>query len=327
MKAFSLLRPSSVEAAVDALATGAGALPKGGGVDLLDRMKERVDEPDALVALSDLSGAWRAIEEKDGLLVVGAGATLADLAASDVVRRLAPTLAEAAGLAASPQLRHRATLGGNLAQHTRCGYYRHRSFPCLKRGDDACPVRAPGGVQETAGIFGNDPCASAHPSSVAPVLGALGAKVSVLGPKGAREVAFPDLWRAPAKGVASDVLLEPGEVIRAVSVAPGGKAGYDEVRQKAAFDWPLVSAAVRYRLDGERIAEASVWLGAVAPTPWRAAKAEAALVGGKPGTALAEKAGEAAASDATPLPGNAYKRALVRVAVKRALEAARGRAS
>ena len=134
------------------------------------------------------------------------------------------------------------------------GYYRHASFPCWKRGDDLCPVRAPGGVQETAAIFGNDPCASAHPSSVAPVLGALGAVVHVVGPEGERDVPFPELWRPPTKGVASDVALGPADLIGAVSLRPGGATGYEEVRQKAAFDWPLVCAAVRYRVEGERIA-------------------------------------------------------------------------
>jgi len=177
VKAFTFVRPETVVQAA-AAAAEKGSVVKAGGVDLLDRMKERIDEPDRVVALGDVKDpALREIrEDKDGF-VVGALVTLAQIAASDVVKRLCPALADAAGLAASPQIRQRATIAGNLAQHTRCGYYRHASFPCWKRGDDSCPVLADGGVQDTAAIFDNRPCASAHPSSLAPVLGACDAMV------------------------------------------------------------------------------------------------------------------------------------------------------
>jgi xanthine dehydrogenase YagS FAD-binding subunit len=338
MKPFALLRPASTAAAVGALAEGGSIALKGsvalkaGGVDLLDRMKERVSEPDKVVSLVDVGGLGGRSNTAQGGLRLGALATLQQIADCPEVLRLAPTLAKAAGLAASPQLRRRATLGGNLGQHTRCGYYRHATFACVKRGADACPVRAETGVQDTAGIFGNDLCASAHPSSVAPVLGALGAVVHVEGPKGARQVAFADLWAAPARGRASDLALDPAEVIVAVELppAPGPVAdGYEEVRVKAAFDWALVSCAVRIHGLGSgggagAATGASIWLGSVAPTPYRAAAAEA-LVKGPMNEALAEKVGAAAAQGATPLAGTAYKVQLVKVVVRRALLAAAGR--
>ncbi len=326
MQAFELLRPTTPEAASRAL--GDGALLKAGGIDVLGRLKERVDEPDRVVSLVDL-GADHASIARDGDKVrIGAAATLSRIAASDVVPA---SLREATAQAASRQIRNLATLGGNLCQHTRCGYYRLRSFPCLKRGDDACPVLADGAVQETAGIFANRPCACAHPSSLAPALGTADAVLHVVGVKGTREIAFADLWAAPSRGRASDTTLAPTDVISHVvldarDAAAGWRVAHEEIRQKAAFDWPLVTCAVALRADAGKVVEASVWLGAVAPTPMRSAAAEAALVGKPFDEAVAAKAGEAAVEGATPLSGNRYKVQLVEVAVRRALVKAWGRA-
>jgi xanthine dehydrogenase YagS FAD-binding subunit len=244
-----------------------------------------------------------------------------------------PTLAEAAGAAASPALRNRATLGGNLGQHTRCGYYRMTSFACFKRGDALCPPRLAGGVQETAGIFDNGSCACAHPSSLAPVLGAAGATALVAGPKGegsggVRRVPMTALYAPPVQGKASDLALDPSEVITAVELPPrtaGTRDGYYEVRQKAAFDWALVVAAVRLDAADGKIRAASVWLGAVAPYPWRATAAEQAAVGASLTPAAFAAIADAAVVGAQPLPGNQYKLDLVRVSVRRALAAAAGR--
>jgi len=326
MRAFELLRPTTFDAAARAL--GDGGLLKAGGIDVLDRLKERVDEPDRVVSLVDLGGLGAAIERDGDRVLIGARATLADLAASDLVPR---ALGEAASQAASRQIRNLATVGGNLCQHTRCGYYRHRSFPCFKRGDDACPVREDGGVQETAGLFGNESCACAHPSSIAPALGAADAVVHVVGAQGARDVPFADLWSSPRKGHPSDTTLGPGDVIAHVVIdaraaAAGWRTAHEEVRQRAAFDWPLVTCAVALRADGGKVAEASVWLGAVAPTPRRAAAAEETLSGRAFDEALATKAAERAAQGATPLPGNRHKIQLLKVAVRRALVSAWGRA-
>jgi xanthine dehydrogenase YagS FAD-binding subunit len=324
MKAFAFVRPRSAEEAVAALAAG-GTL-KANGCDLLDRMKERVDEPERVVGLVDVEGL-RGIEANDPGVRIGALTTLADLAASEVLRRRLPTLAEAAGLAASPQIRHRATLGGNLGQHTRCGYYRHLSFPCWKRGGESCPVRAEGGVQETAGIFDNGSCASASPSSLAPVLGSLRATFVVRGKDGERSVPFEEAWARPTRGRPSDLALGADEVIVAVECPwhAGARFGYEEVREKAAFDWPLVTAAVRLEGGTPAVNAASIWLGAVAPTPWRARAAETLLFGSRLAPEAIRAAADAAAEGATPLAGNAYKVSLVKVAVRRALERAAGR--
>ncbi|MDJ0973512.1 MAG: FAD binding domain-containing protein [Planctomycetota bacterium] len=328
MKAFAYIRPQSAEAAAAALADNDGALIKANGIDLLDRMKERVDEPNALVGLVDVE-AFDSIEvEEDGGIRIGAGATLAQLAASQVVERFLPSLAYAAGHAASPQLRTRATVGGNLGQHTRCGYYRHKSFPCLKRGGDHCPVLKPGGVQDTAAIFGNGTCASASPSSLAPVFGSLDAVLTVRRGEATREVPFAEAWAEPKAGWASDLVFDREDLIESVHIparAEPQRLGYEEVRQKAAFDWPLTACGVRLVAEGNTVKEARVWLGSVAPTPLRSEAAEKVLVGKSFTEARARAAGEAAVTGASPLPGNTYKVQLTKVVVRRALMQAWGR--
>lgn len=329
MKAFRYERPTTVDAAVRAY--GAGALLKANGIDVLDRMKERVDQPDRVVTLVDVPGLDRVERLPDGALALGAMATLSALATSPDVAAACPSLATAAAQAASPALRNRATLGGNLGQHTRCGYYRMTSFRCFRRGDPDCPVQAPGGVQEPAGIFGIEMCACAHPSSLAPVLAACGGVAVVATAKGERRVPMAALYEPPARGKASDWVLGDGEVLVRVEVPPvvagRHRVGYEEIRQKAAFDWPLVVCAVWVSASDGIVDDARVWLGSVAPSPYRAEGAEKALVG-KPFTvAQAAVAGEAAAAGATPLPGTAYKVELVKVAVRRALVAALERRS
>jgi xanthine dehydrogenase YagS FAD-binding subunit len=335
MKAFRYERPATGAAAARSGREGSAAL-KAGGTDLLDRMKERIDEPDRLLALEHVQDAsMRSIvATPDGGLHVGALLTLTQIAASKEVRGRFPALAEAAGRAASPQIRNRATLGGNLAQHTRCGYYRHESFPCLKRGHPTCPVLEDGAVQDTAAVFDNRPCASAHPSSVAPVVAALPATVVVdRGGKEPERVPIGSFFRTPERGRAGDTVLEPGDLIVAVEFAAlpkDARTGYEEVRQKAAFDWALVSCAVVVEEDRSVagrvvVKNATVRLGSVAPTPYAAAAAEKALVGNAFVEATARAAGDAAAEGATPLAGNAYKVELVRVAVRRALLQAMGR--
>lgn len=324
MKAFTFVRPASIEEASKAAAVK-GSVIKAGGIDLLDRMKERVDEPDRVVWLGEIGGDAKAIvvtqgSKGAGSLIIGASVPLADIASSEYARGRYPALADAAGAAASPQLRERATIAGNLCQHTRCGYYRHRSFPCFKRGDGACPVLEDGAVQDTAAIFGNRPCASAHPSSLAPVLCAFGASINVITPDEKQSgVLIADAFAAPRRGVAGDVALPEGGVIVSVYVPRHERSAYEEVRQKAAFDWALVSCCVVLDMDADKVRHASVWLGSVAPTPWHAEAAEKALIGKLLTDETIRTSCELSVAGASPLPGNSYKVDLVKVVVRRAL--------
>lgn len=326
MKAFEFVRARTCGEAAQLLDQKDGALIHAGGTDLLTRLKERTETPDVLVSLVDADGLDAIRIEPDGSIWIGARVTLAQLAASPECERFLPTLAHAAGLAASPQLRNRATIGGNLAQHTRCHYYRIESLPCLKRSGTLCPVQQEGGVQDNAGIF-EGRCVCSHPSSLAPVLGTLDAEISVRDAKGPRSIAFTDFWVGPQPGVGTDTVLKDGEVIEAIRIPPSGakpKSGYYEVRHKAAFDWALVSCAVRYTEKDGKITDASVWFGSLAPTPWQAEKAEQALIGKACTDEAALAAAEAALGDAKPVAGAAYKVKLAKVALKRALAQARG---
>jgi xanthine dehydrogenase YagS FAD-binding subunit len=330
MKAFRYERPATVRAALAAIA-GGDALVKAAGIDVLDRMKERVDTPARVVTLSDLPGLDRIWRGPTGSLRIGALATLARIAGSDDVREVAPVLAAAAADAASPQVRNRATLGGNLGQHTRCGYYRIASFPCFKRGDAFCPVRAAGAVQENAGIFGNDLCACAHPSTLAPALGVTAAALVVAGPQEEFRMPLDAIYGPPTQGRTSDLALPPGHLILGVEIQPPGsmeeRQGFHSIRQRAKFDWALVTAAAWLQVSDGRITDARLWLGAVAPTPLHALEASMGLMGapasGEGFVAAARAAGAKIASAATPLPGTTYKADLVRVAVERALTSAK----
>ncbi len=325
MKAFRYLRPASVEEAVKT-STPETAMLKAGGMDLLDLMKERVLTPDDVVQVPAVpERVRRVMTGPDGMLLVGALVTLAELA--EAMAGPLPEVAHAASLAASPQIRHRATVGGNLCQHTRCGYFRLLSMPCWKRGDKECPVLQEGGVQENAGIFSNGSCACAHPASLPPVFAALDSLVMIQGAKLERTIPIADLYAPPKRGKLTDTTLAAGEVLTRVLIPPQGDAqlGYSEIRQKEAFDWPLVSAAARVVLRGGKIAAANIWLGSVAPTPHRAVAAEKALMGKPFDDATIQMAAAAVADGATPLPGNSYKAELATVAVKRALLRAAGR--
>jgi len=328
MKAFTFVRPTTIEEASSAAAEK-GSVIKAGGIDLLDRMKERVDEPERVVSLGDIKEpALRTIVLSSDGLRIGALVTLAEIAASPDVAKICPALSEAAGAAASPQIRARATLGGNLAQHTRCGYYRHKSFPCWKRGDESCPVLEDGAVQDTAAIFQNRPCASAHPSSLAPVLGACGAWISHYAKKLTDSPTITDLTGeehvAPIsvseRGKPNDFALPQGMLITSVRLPATGasRSVYEEVRQKAAFDWALVSCCARIEVDGDKVKSAGLWLGSVAPSPKRCDLAELNMLPELSDEQISRVV-DAAVVGATPLPGNAYKVDLVKVVVRRAL--------
>lgn len=320
MKSFEWVQPETVADAVAALGH-AGAMPLAGGVDLLDRLKERIESPSRLVSLRKLPGL-SAIEVKGGAAKIGANVTLARLAADAELRRAHPIIADAAGHAATPQLRAMATLGGNLAQRPRCWYYRSEDFACRKKGGTAC--FAQDGDASLHAIFGNKVCAAPHPSTVVTALIALGAKVTIAG-KREREVELASFFVAPETDVRREVDLQPGELITGVTVpaAPAGlRTAYTKQVAKQSFDWPIVDVAVALELDGKTCRKAVIVLGAVAPVPRRAAEAERALVGAAVDIIAAGKAAKAAVAGATPLPGNDHKVPILEAVLARTILAA-----
>lgn len=327
MNRFAFAQPRTFQEAAGLLADKKYSLPvlKGGGIDLIDRLKEGLVEPDVVVNVRRLhtEGATAPITESGGKLRIEATATLAEIAASPEVRRIAPVLAQAVEWAASPQVRNIATAAGNLLQRPRCWYYRHDQFDCLKKGGPTC--YAVGGENKYHAIFGDGPCHIVHPSNLAPALTVCDGAVHVIG--GDRsEIALKDLFHMPDEGIKTESNLKPGEIVTHITCGTAPKSGFYAIKEKQSFDWPLVAASVSLQLDGSKITAARVCAGAVAPVPWVLPGVEAALKGVSLDDDAALRAACAKSIDgARPMTENGYKLKLLPVAVRRAVLAAAGR--
>jgi xanthine dehydrogenase YagS FAD-binding subunit len=308
---FAYTRPASVAEAVKALA-GEGACALAGGSDLLGCLRDQVVEPRTLVSLGALRELRGITEMADGGLRIGALTTIAEIAAHEAVRRRYTALAEAAAAVGTPQLRNQGTIGGNLCQKPRCWYFRG-GFDCLRRGGDVCFALA--GENRYHCLFGGDPCYRVHPSDPAAALLALGAQLRLAGAKGSRPVPLEGFHVLPSEDVQRETRLEPGELLAEVLLpAPlaGLRSTYRKVRTRAAWDFALVGAAVALVLDAHTVRSARIALSGVAPVPWRAKPAEAALVGHVLDAATIARAAAAATVGARPLEQNGYKVAVLR---------------
>jgi xanthine dehydrogenase YagS FAD-binding subunit len=317
MNRFELVRATTTAQARELLAEKAGSMAKAGGIDLLDHLKEHLAEPPRLVDLKTIPGLAQIALDRDGALRIGALATLAQVAASSVVRNGWPALARACGEAASPQVRNVATIGGNVLQRPRCWYYRLESYKCFKKGGDTCFAVA--GENRYHVLFGGGPVFATHPSNAAVPLVAYDASFVIDGPTGGRVVKAGDFFMLPAQDPTRENVLQPGELLKEIRVPAGigWRSAYADVRERAAFDWPLVSATIAVRATGGTIREARVVLGQVAPIPWRSESAEKALVGQPLSDATAEAAGKAAVFGAQPMSDNGYKVDLLQTLVRR----------
>jgi xanthine dehydrogenase YagS FAD-binding subunit len=276
---LQLLRPESLDAATTALGNGSVAL--GGGTDLVPLLREGIVEADTLVELRDV--VPRGVEGTR----IGAGTTLAEL---ELDPEIPQALREACALAASPQLRSMGTIGGNLLQATRCWYWRLK-YPCFLHGGSVCHARQ--GAHREHAIFGNERCASAHPSDPAAALLALGATLRTT----RRELPVAELYRLPSEDDRNLTTLEAGELILELEVPRPEASTYLKAMDRTRFSFALVGvAAARF---GD---ETHVALAGAAPIPW--------LLGSPDDL-----------DRATPLPGTAYKVDLARPLIRRALEA------
>jgi xanthine dehydrogenase YagS FAD-binding subunit len=320
MKTFEWTEAASVDQALGQL--GQGVVVKAGGVDLLDLMKENLISPSRLVNIRNLPGMDRISEDKTGLRL-GPMVTLAQLSDSPVVRKNYIALAEAAGNAATPQIRNMATLGGNVLQRPRCWYFRNEQFHCKKKGGETCYAQE--GENQYHAVFDNSPCAIVHPSATATALVAYGAKLELTSPKGKREVLAEDFFTLPKVDVHRENTLGPDEILTEIRVpapARGSRAVYFKQGEKESQDWPIAEVVVILERDGDQCRRASIVLGAAAPVPHRAKEAEAAVVGKKIDEALARQAAKAAMDGAEPLARNEYKIALFQTLIRRTLLAA-----
>jgi xanthine dehydrogenase YagS FAD-binding subunit len=317
MKAFDYLVADELQPALDELA-GGKAMLKAGGVDLLDLMKERIETPDVVLSIDGIDDL-RYIRQDGAAVRIGCLTTLADMARSDLIRDKYKGLHAAVADAATPQIRERATLGGNICQRPQCWYFRKKEFNCLKKGGDICFAEE--GENRYHSIFGSGPSYIVHPSNAAPALVALDAELVIRAADAEpRRIKAADFFVGPEQSLMKENVLDSGQLISEIVLpaAPTASATV-ELREKQSFDWPLVMACVARMGKPWRVC-----LGAVAPIPWLSEPAMEVLGERDVTPELAAKAGEAAAADAVPMSENEYKVQLLKVAVKRALLAAAG---
>ncbi len=316
MKSFKYTAATSAAQASKLL--GGNAVALAGGSNLLNLMKEHVVEPDVVVDLKSIGGLDSVAPDGDGLSI-GANVTLTALLKNAAVARDYPALHQAAAAIATPQIRNRATVGGNLCARPSCWYYAHGNFDCAKKGAGGCPAKT--GENEFHAIFDtSSPCVMVHPSSLAPALIALGAEVELADANGSSRMPLESFFASPSSDVTRENVARPDQIVTRVVVGPAraNSATYD-VRQKAAHDWPITLASVALEMSFGTCKDARVCLGAVAPTPKRATGAESALRGKRVTAEVARAAAAAAVAGAQPLSQNAYKVTATRTAVERAV--------
>jgi xanthine dehydrogenase YagS FAD-binding subunit len=324
MNTFEWADASSVNEAIEL--TVKGAAIKAGGVDLVDMMKEHLTAPTRVVNIRRIPGLDK-ITEDEKTIRIGPLVTLAVLAENSIVIQSANALAQAAGHAATPQVRNMATVGGNILQRPRCWYFRNEQFPCRKKGGETCFAQE--GENQYHAIFHNGLCAIVHPSAIATPLIAMGAKLELTGAKEKREVLLEEFITPPSVDLHRENSLKDGELITQIIVpkpAANVKSFYMKQGEKESFDWPIAEVAVVAEMDGGTCKKASIVLGAAAPTPYRAKYAENALAGKMLTPETARAAAEAAMTGATPLHNNGYKVPLFKTVVARTILACAGNA-
>jgi xanthine dehydrogenase YagS FAD-binding subunit len=333
MRAFSYQRATDPSAATEALAAAAVAnsplteatvQPLAGGTTLIDLMKLDVMRPTTLVDINPLAGGWSAINLDGGNLKLGALARMSDVAANPEVQRNYPVIADSLKLAASPQLRNMATLGGNVLQRTRCTYFRDVSYANCNKRNPGSGCAALEGFNRTHAVLGtSDQCIATYPGDFAQALMALDATVEITAKSGVRTMPFAQLHKPPGDSPQIETTLAPGELISGFLInGRWPRSVYLKARDRQSYEFALSSAAVALDVQNGVVRDARVALGGVATVPWRAREAEALLKGQKFDDALAGRVAEAAFSGAKPAKDNAFKVALGRRVVARALRLA-----
>jgi xanthine dehydrogenase YagS FAD-binding subunit len=322
MQAFTLTTPSDRKSAI-AAASQAHAKYIAGGTDLLQLAKDNIETPSHLVDLESLP--MTGIHPSADGLHLEPLARMADVAAHPAVVQGWPVLSQALLASASPQIRNMATMGGNLLQRTRCGYFRDTGFACNKRQPGSgCP--AINGENRMHAILGvSDQCIATHPSDMAVAMLVLDATVEISGQDDTRKIPIGDFHVIPGGTPHIETILQPGEMITAIDIpasAAAKRSYYLKVRDRASFEFALVSAAVALELDGGTIRSVRVAAGGVGTKPWRLPGVEAALTGKQADAATLKAAADQAGVGAKPAHMNAFKVVLLQRTVLRALQTA-----
>ena len=319
MKAFDYARAADLPDAV-----GSDATLIAGGTNLLDLMKLEVETPDALLDINRIG--LNLIEPEGDGLRIGALVTNSDCAADARIRKDWPLLSKAILAGASPQLRNKATTGGNLCQRTRCGYFMDNQSPCNKR-EPGTGCAAQGGFNRIHAILGtSDACIATYPGDMAVALSALDAQVVIAGRGDARTVRVRDFHVLPGDAPQHENVLQLGEVLTGVTLpAPvEGVQIYRKVRDRASYAFALMSVAAVIRMEQGRIAHAQLAFGSLAHKPWHDPRIEELLKGETPTPALFDKAADLLLEDAKGYGANDFKIPLARRTLAAVLAEATG---
>jgi xanthine dehydrogenase YagS FAD-binding subunit len=294
-----------------------------GGTTLLDLMKLDVLRPNAILDINDLAANHGEIESGPDGLRLGALVRMADAASHPDIARDYPVIAQSLLLAASPQIRNMASLGGNVLQRTRCSYFRDTRWAACNKRNPQSGCAALEGITRKLAILGtSENCIATYPGDFAQALVALDAVVETSGPAGARSLRFENLHRLPGNTPHIETNLQPGELITGFRVPAGGwtrRSLYLKIRDRESYEFALTSAAVALELDGKTVKQARIALGGVATKPWRSREAEAALNGKVINEETAVAAADAAFAQVTTRGDNGFKVALGQRTLARAL--------
>jgi xanthine dehydrogenase YagS FAD-binding subunit len=320
MDAFQFIRADSIASAAK---YSSGAKFIAGGTNLVDMMKLDVERPKIIVDINGLP-LDRITEVPGGGLILGALTRNSDVAHHPAVQRDYPVLSQALLSGASPQLRNMATTGGNLLQRTRCPYFRDTAHACNKRSPGSGCSAIDGHNRMLAILGTSEHCIATNPSDQNVALTALEATLQIQGANGVRTVPIHEFYKLPGTTPHIETVLQPGELITSVTLPPpvAGKSLYLKLRDRAAYEFALASAAVVIQLKGSRIDYARVALGGVGTKPWRSPEAEAVLHGAPADPVTFRRAAEAALKSARPRSQNGFKVELARRCIVRALTTA-----
>jgi xanthine dehydrogenase YagS FAD-binding subunit len=333
MRPFAYQRATDAPSAIQALAVaGAGnnpltqavSQPLAGGTTLIDLMKLDVMRPNMVVDINPLAKGWSAINLEGGNLRLGALARMSDVAANPEIQQHYPVVADALKLAASPQLRNMATLGGNVLQRTRCTYFRDVSYEACNKRNPGSGCAAMEGFNRTHAVLGtSEQCIATYPGDFAQALIALDASIEITGKSGVRNIPFAQLHKGPGNSPQIETTLAAGELISGFTIAGRWpRSVYLKARDRQSYEFALASAAIALDVADGMVRDARVALGGVATTPWRAREAEALLKGQKFDDGLAQRVAEAAFTGAAARKHNAFKISLGKRVVARALHQA-----
>ena len=291
--------------------TGKAAIIKSGGIDVLDMIKEGLIEPEVVVNIKNIPG-MSGIKMDDNALHVGANNTLSEVVENQEVKNIYPALYEAIIHAATPQLRNTSTIAGNIAQRTRCWYFRSADHPCLRKGGDRCFARhSETGQNENHSLFENDTCVSVHSSSISTALMAYNAKLVIKTATGKeKEVTMDEFFVTPAEDISQENILKNQEIITSVIIPKPNnntRVYYHKQVQRESYDWSIGDVAIVAEMDGNKCKSVRMVLGAAAPIPYRVTAVEEYLAGKRINETVAKKAGEISMEAARPLSQNNYK--------------------